>query len=133
MAIDTEPDIQALPLESWQRFLLSIGITGYLLIVLLGPLSNPIASNNLTGPLSQMVAPVHQSLFLGHGYRFFGPDPSPSHIVEFRIAQANEESITGKFPDREKHWPRLLYHRWFMLSETIYEDRAPLMLSLIHI
>ncbi len=24
------------------------------------------------------------------------------------------------FPDRDKYWPRQLYHRWFMLSENVY-------------
>ena len=96
------------------------------MVVLLGPLANPIGSSNLTIPMSRLVAPVHQALFLGHGYRFFGPDPGPSHILEYRIESADGEEINDKFPDRDQHWPRLLYHRWFMLSETIYEDRFPL-------
>ena len=105
------------------RTLLSLGIVAYLAVVLLGPLSNPIPSEHLTGPLGRAVSPAHQALFLGHGYRFFAPDPGPSHLLEYQVSTADGEQVTGQFPNRELHWPRLRYHRWFMLSETIYDDR----------
>ena len=109
------------------RLVLSLAITAYLGIVLLGPLSNPIGSQDLTIPLARKVAPVHQALFLGHGYRFFGPDPGASHIFEYRIeSDSAADPIVGKFPDRDVHKPRLRYHRWFMLSESIYEDQVQL-------
>lgn len=108
------------------RMVISIGLLLYLSIVVLGPLSNPISSAHLTDPLSRIVAPVHQTMFLGHGYRFFGPDPGPSHILEFKIKKADMSLVEGHFPDREVHWPRLRYHRWFMLSETIYEESVGL-------
>lgn len=104
------------------RSILTVLILIYLSIVLLGPLSNPISSANLTDPLARKIAPVHQAMFLGHGYRFFGPDPGPSHILEYEITKQDNSKFTGKFPDRELIWPRLRYHRWFMLSETIYEE-----------
>ena len=104
-----------------------MAISAYLIVVLLGPLSNPVASENLTRPLAQTVSPVHQAMFLGHGYRFFGPDPGPSHIIEYKIDLENGESVTGIFPDRDHTWPRLLYHRWFMLSEKIFEDHSSLL------
>ncbi len=91
-------------------------------IVLLGPLSNPVGSDSLTLPLARMVAPVHQVLFLGHGYRFFGPDPGPSHLVYYEITNPDDSLVEGHFPDRDFHSPRLIYHRWFMLSETLYDE-----------
>ena len=106
------------------RAVLSVLLAAYLMVVLLGPLANPIGSSNLTIPMSRLVAPVHQALFLGHGYRFFGPDPGPSHILEYRIESADGEEINDKFPDRDQHWPRLLYHRWFMLC-LLYTSPSP--------
>jgi len=106
------------------RIIASLLIAIYLTIVILGPMSNPIRSDNLSGPLSQIVAPFHQSLYLGHGYRFFGPDPGPSHLVYFKVTRTDGETVEGSFPDRNENWPRLLYHRWFMLSETLYEEHA---------
>lgn len=99
----------------------------YLLVLILGPLSNPVGSDHLTRPLAKKVDPLHRALFLGHGYRFFGPDPGPSHLVEFEITKSDGTTIRGKFPDREDlstSFPRLQYHRWFMLSETIWTEHS---------
>lgn len=108
----------------WQKRCLSVILIGYLTVVLLGPLTVPFASEHLTRPLGQLVEPIQQALFLRHGYRFFGPDPGPSHIVKYKITQHDSSPLAGTFPDRESQWPRLRYHRWFMLSETLYSDAA---------
>lgn len=104
------------------RTLISVAILAWLLLVLLGPLSNPIASEHLTGPLAKLLRPVHQATFTGHGYRFFGPDPGPSHITSFEIETEDGQQISGKFPDPNEYWPRLRYHRWFMLSESLFQQ-----------
>jgi hypothetical protein len=108
--------------SSFVRFLCSFLLVGYLAVVWLGPLSNPVGSEFLTRPLARWVAPIHRSLFLGHGYRFFGPDPGPSHLLVYRIVNAEGDLVEYRFPDRDTIWPRLLYHRWFMLSETLYQE-----------
>ena len=112
---------------SWSAFaraLASIMIGFYLCVVLLGPLANPVGSESLTVPLNSAVRPIHQLMYSGHGYRFFGPDPGPSHLLAYRIETVSGETVEGRFPDRVQHWPRLLYHRWFMLSESIYDHYA---------
>ncbi|MCH2177892.1 MAG: hypothetical protein MK106_03725 [Mariniblastus sp.] len=112
---------------SWSalvRSLVSIMIGFYLCVVLLGPLANPVGSDSLTVPLNAVVRPIHQLMYLGHGYRFFGPDPGPSHLLVYRIKTASGKTLEGRFPNRRQHWPRLLYHRWFMLSESIYDHYA---------
>lgn len=106
----------------WVRTAVSIILIAYLFVVLLGPLSNPVGSEFLTRPLARVVAPLHRTLFLGHGYRFFGPDPGPSHLLVYRIVDQEGNLHEFKFPDRDQIWPRLLYHRWFMLSETVYQE-----------
>jgi hypothetical protein len=106
------------------RGLASVGILVYLAILLIGPLSNPIASTHLTRPIAERIAPIHRALFLGHGYRFFAPDPGPTHRLLYRGVRADGTEFSGHFPDRENHWPRLLYHRWFMLSETMFNEQA---------
>jgi len=113
----------ALP-NPWLRRFASIVIVAFLAIVILGPLSNPIASRHLTAPLAEWVSPVHRALFLGHGYRFFAPNPGPSHLVQYKITRADGTQLESVFPDRETIKPRLLYHRWFMLSETVYSEHA---------
>ena len=106
---------------------ISCAIVAYLVVLILGPLSNPVGSEHLTRPIAKKVSPVHQALFLGHGYRFFAPDPGPSHLVEFEITKEDGSVIKGRFPDREDSdhsFPRLQYHRWFMLSETIWSEHS---------
>ena len=104
----------------WKRQVVSIVILVYLGILLLGPLSDPIASTHFSGPLARTVSPVHRILFQGHGYRFFGPDPAASHLLVYRGVRADGSEFSGHFPDRDSISPRLMYHRWFMLSETIF-------------
>jgi hypothetical protein len=92
-------------------------------IVLIGPLSNPVASPHFSAPIAAQVSPIHRILFLGHGYRFFAPNPGPSHRVIYQGVRADGSKFEGHFPDRNNHWPRLLYHRWFMLSETLFNEQ----------
>lgn len=94
----------------------------YLGIVVLAPMTIPAGAPHLTTPIANQLAPIHQALYLGHGYRFFGPDPGESHSVVYRITQADGSSVEGHFPDRNQTSPRLLYHRWFMLSETLFRE-----------
>ena len=56
---------------------------------------------------------------LNHGYRFFAPNPGPSHLFRYQLMFDDGSTRDGYFPNREQHWPRLLYHRYFMLSENL--------------
>jgi len=104
------------------RTTISVALIVYLGVLLLGPLTNPVSSEHLTGPLARAVAPVHRVLFQGHGYRFFAPEPGPGHFVECRFKMKDGSEAISRFPDRKAHQPRLLYHRWFMLAETIFTE-----------
>jgi hypothetical protein len=81
-------------------------------------------------PLKNCLRPYIQALFLDHGYAFFAPDPGPSHLVEYKLTFDNgRQAETARFPDIDEHFPRLLYHRHFMLSESLQTyytpERAP--------
>lgn len=105
----------------------SCALLFYLFVLVLGPLSNPVGSERLTRPLAKTVSPIHRALYLGHGYRFFAPDPGPSHLVEFEITRDDGKTVKGVFPDRDDKdhsFPRLQYHRWFMLSEAIWSEHS---------
>lgn len=102
------------------RAIASLVLLGYLFVVAMGPVTNPVSTEELTAPIARRLAPVHQLLFLGHGYRFFAPDPGPGHRVLVRTA--GEPVSERHFPDTQTHWPRLMYHRWFMLSETLWNE-----------
>ncbi len=77
-------------------------------------------------PLRAALLPYIQALFLDHGYAFFAPDPGPSHLVEYRLEFADDRApTTARFPNLREHQPRLLYHRHFMLSESLQSYYAP--------
>ena len=120
--IVNKPETDELAWSSTTRMVVSALLVGYLFMVVIGPLANPVGSKHLTTPLSNFFRPAHQALFTGHGYRFFGPDPGPSHLLIYKVQKSDGVQIEGRFPNRNEHWPRLLYHRWFMLSERVYEE-----------
>ena len=107
-----------------------------LLLHFLGVLSEPLRffsrSEVRTGPefamLSDLYKPYSQWLYINHGYFFFAPNPGPGHLIECTIqpqVSQTESSQTLLLPDRKAHWPRLLYHRYFMLAEFYNSRFAP--------
>lgn len=121
-----------------QRLLL-----GALLLHALGVLSEPFRffsrSEVRTGPefvwLGETMKPYSQWLYMNHGYFFFAPNPGPSHLIQFSLNQptGKQQDLiplqSNRLPDRNKHWPRLLYHRYFMLAEFYTSRYAPQQLS----
>ena len=107
---------------SWSppaRWLASVALVWHLVGVLVGPISTPPSA--LGNFLQKIYRPYLQTvyLYLDHGYKFFGPDPGPSHLLRYELVLPDGERKTGILPHRAQHWPRLLYHRYFMLSEFL--------------
>ena len=118
----------------YRKWLLPL-VFAHLLAVVAEPLFFFSRSDFQTGPefygLRRWLAPYVDWMYLDHGYFFFAPNPGPNHLV------ALQEPIQGPgppnslrsesfvFPDRKEQWPRLLYHRYFMLSEFYNNSFAP--------
>jgi hypothetical protein len=82
---------------------------------------SPVAAA-IAGPLQ----PYIDFAYLNHGYQFFAPNPGPSHLVRWRLEFDDDRApIEQIFPDTTRHWPRLLYHRHFMLAEQLNADFVP--------
>ena len=105
----------------WIRAIVSLLLLFHLAAVIIAPLSMMMPTANLVEPVRRKFQPYHQLTYLGHGYQFFAPDPGPSHFVQYTGTDGQGKQVSGHFPDREVHWPRLHYHRWFMYSERIFE------------
>ncbi|MFC1757638.1 hypothetical protein ACFL2H_02580 [Planctomycetota bacterium] len=133
MKDSSHSDQSQLPLPPrWPKlwWVWSVLICGHLLAVFIPPFtfisSSPDALSPLAADARSLFLPYTTVLHLNHGYAFFAPDPGPSHLVEYRIEfDDGRDAIEGTFPDRARHWPRLLYHRHFMLSEQLNSDYAP--------
>jgi hypothetical protein len=101
------------------RILISAAVVYHLLAVLIGAwIGSPP-----TSPFADVVARPFRTYIaaadLNHGYRFFAPNPGPSHLFRYRLTHDDGSTSDGYFPNRSEHWPRLLYHRYFMLSENL--------------
>jgi hypothetical protein len=101
------------------RLLASLAIIVYLAAVTLPPLAGPPPASELAGRLMQPLRPLVGALYLGHGYRFFAPDPGPGHTIRWTLQRADGSESSGSIPDRDADRPRLLYHRRFMVAEKI--------------
>ncbi len=60
--------------------------------------------------------PYIEALYLDHGYHFFAPEPAESTLLAYAAERADGTVVRGRIPDRATR-PRLLYHRYFMLTE----------------
>jgi hypothetical protein len=61
-------------------------------------------------------------LYTNNGYDFFSPNPAPSQLIRYWLYDSGGQEIgSGMFPDREKQWPRLFYHRHMMLAAQVAE------------
>jgi len=99
--------------------LVSLGLLVYFAAVIVPPLAGPPPASELAMAVFQPLRPLVGGLFLGHGYRFFAPDPGPGHSIQWTMQLADGSALKGSIPDRDADWPRLLYHRRFMISEKI--------------
>ena len=118
------------PSKNWQqwtpklRAIVSVEIALHLVAVFAAPWSWPPPSPLLAQEVSRVMLPYHVGAYINHGYRFFAPDPGPSHIVRFEITMPDGSTTAGRIPDPGQHWPRLLYHRHFMMTETLFSHHS---------
>lgn len=107
-----------------RRLGVSLLLTVHLLAVFIAPFTFAASGRDASSPfalaLMNTLRPYIDMMYLNHGYFFFAPEPGPSHQLRCRLEFADgREPKELLFPDRRQQWPRLLYHRHFMLSEQL--------------
>ena len=110
------------PDRSWTlpaRVAASLLVAVYLAAVILPPLAGPPPASALAGVAIQPFRPLIGGLYLGHGYRFFAPDPGPGHSIRWTMRMPDGTERSGSIPDEISDRPRLHYHRRFMIAEKI--------------
>jgi hypothetical protein len=113
------------------RFVVSVFLVWHLVAVFLAPLSVPPTSwlvmNIAQGRYTQWYL---DALYINHGYQFFAPDPGAGKLVRWEVLNA-QGGVTkqGEFPNTKEQWPRLWYHRHFMLADqagaALEDERDP--------
>lgn len=89
------------------------------LLAVVTPALASYPSSHLTRTLFWYLHPYIQIAFLDNSYKFFAPEPSASNLIRYELEFADGTRQGGVFPNLNEHWPRLLYHRHFMLSERV--------------
>ena len=97
----------------------SVAILVYLAAVIVPPLAGPAPASELANRILQPLRPLVGAVYLGHGYRFFAPNPGPGHTIHWTMTMPDGSTRSGRIPDEALDRPRLLYHRRFMVSEKI--------------
>lgn len=122
--------------------MLSVLVLAHLTAVVAPPLAfQSRGPRGLSPSVSMLLSPLAaygQFLYLDRGYAFFAPDPGPSHLMRVELAPGGEappEEVTPEtvardrqvrlYPSLEDQWPRLLYHRHFMLAEFLNDAYQP--------
>lgn len=107
------------------RAVLSVVLGLHVLAVFVGPWAMPPQGSELATSAAGLLQPYLEALSLDNGYRFFAPNPGPSHLIRYELELADGRHKEGVFPNLDEHQPRLRYHRHFMLSEfmnTVHPD-----------
>lgn len=122
---DTEANGSEPMLSSRIKACISVAIVFHLLAVFLPPLlfqTQGMGGSPLIGTLHRPFLGYGQFLYLDRGYAFFAPDPGPSRLIQVAVVSDDGSIEETTYPDRELQWPRLLYHRHFMLTEYLSES-----------
>lgn len=97
--------------------LLNVWIVFHLVAVFAPGFSVP-PSPRFARQLYQWTSGYVQALFMDHGYHFFGPDPGSATLIGYMAQNSTGEQFRGFYPHKGI-FPRLMYHRHFMLTEAI--------------
>ena len=111
-------------LGAWWRRGISVLLLVHLILIVAVPLAIMRPSSRLAGTITSWVRPYLDITQLSHGYGFFATEPGPSHLVEYQLEFSSKDGqevapVRGQFPNIKTQWPRLRYHRYFMLSEKL--------------
>jgi hypothetical protein len=105
------------------RVLISVLVVLHLLAVVGEPLRMFSQGRQPSAPdaavIRQTLGPYIEFGYLHHGYFFFAPNPGPSHLMDITLYDEDGSQRHLRLPDHRAQWPRLLYHRHFMLSEFL--------------
>jgi hypothetical protein len=128
-AAQTTPSQPALPmrrpaLTRWVRWAVNLWLV-YHFTGVLAAAASAGPTSNLIVAVWNVFRPYLLVLYLNHGYSFYAPQPIPTTLLDFQAHRPDGTVIRGRIPDRSIK-PRLLYHRYLLLTEHITAAPADL-------
>jgi hypothetical protein len=112
--------------DTWQlpvRRLVTAVLVFHLLAVVVPPMqlattTSPVMRSPFMERIGWLFQPYDDVLYLNHGYAFFAPNPGSNFLLVARLQfRDGREPLVIRLPDVDQRFPRLMYHRHFMLSE----------------
>lgn len=103
------------PERRWLKRVVSAWLVIHLAAIVIAPAATDPASD-LARDVCRWFEPYLGLLNLDHGYHFFAPEPAESTLLAYVAEREDGTVVRGRIPDRTTR-PRLLYHRYFMLTE----------------
>ncbi len=101
----------------WWKGLVSLWLCYHIVGLIISPASIPPSSDLVRGAWPYF-GPYLQFLYMNQGHHFFAPDPGASTLVQYTVERSDGTTVEGRLPNRQI-FPRLLYHRHFMLTESL--------------
>ena len=115
LEFEEQAEVPRVPTQRFFRRLLSIWLLFHCAAIVIAPAAvSP--SSDLVQEAWGWFQPYLQVLYLDHGYHFFAPEPAESTLLLYEAKRPDGTFVRGHIPDRSTQ-PRLLYHRYFMLTE----------------
>ena len=99
------------------RRFVSAWLVFHVAAIIIAPAALPPASP-LVESAWLAIRPYLDTFYLNHGYHFFAPEPGFSTLVSYQAELPDGTKLDERMPNRGI-WPRLLYHRHFMLTEYL--------------
>lgn len=105
------------------KWAISLALGFHLAAIIIAPASSG-ATSELIDSGWRVFRPYLEFLYLNHGHKFFAPEPGPSTLLTYVAERPDGTTVRGRIPDRSIA-PRLLYHRYFMLTEHMEQAPEP--------
>ncbi|MFV0444239.1 MAG: hypothetical protein ACK5Q5_11780 [Planctomycetaceae bacterium] len=105
----------------WWKPLISAWLLYHVVGIALYPAAILVPARGLLSTVSNLFYERYmEGLYMVQGHRFFAPEPGPGTLIAYRIERSDGSVEENSFPRRDIA-PRLLYHRYFMLSERVQD------------
>ena len=106
------------------RLIVSGLVAWHVFALFMAPLSLPPTSPlilRMVQGTPEQASPMQwylDALYMNQGHAFFAPEVGPGQLIRYELYdQSGRVFEQGELPSRKEHWPRLRYHRHFMLAD----------------
>ncbi len=109
--------LEVLRRRSWWKTVVSLLLLYHVIALIVAP-ATIAPSPQFFRDVYPLFGSYLQFMNMNQGNHFFAPEPGASTLVGYVVETKDGRQVSGRMPHRGI-WPRLLYHRHFMLTEAL--------------